>query len=441
MLEHFSSVECHRFRDARLVNALSPAPGKYHLLFFPLGNAGAVWHNGNWQDILPNRLFCIDAEAAFSVRCDAGPVDCFAVVFESGDPVRAAMNDYLIVQGNVRAEFIAMNAELALSCVLADEERSLHALRRILEAIDQMTTDRRIAFAVRHVGPRINIPDHFHSNEYQIEYFAAGEGAIRVGQRWMEFGPGSFCFIPPLLRHEILYAQPQDNYSIKFRFIGDSRIRRPPDSPFMVEVAEEKQAEVLGMLKKIVGEYTMDLPISLESLNRLIALICELKEHEGAGEEEGSLASRVKHIVRTGYAGPLRVSAIAAQVGVSPEHLSRNFHKTTGETLAEYITVCRLRSALVMLQNTALPIKQIAAECGFTSVHYFSNRFKRYYAHTPGVMRRRRFAGEMSEMGETQGRDTRRTRGNSSSTQGGDGESSFGRLDAKHSGTGIEYRY
>jgi AraC-like DNA-binding protein len=399
MLERFSSVECHRFRDARLVNALSPAPGKYHILFFPQGSAGAVWHNGNWQDILPNRLFCIEAEAAFSVRCDGGPVDCFAVAFASGDPVRAAMNDYLIVQGNVRAEFIAMNAELALACVLEDEARSLRALRRILEAIDRMTLGRHIVFAVRHVGPKINIPDHFHSTEYQIEYFAAGGGAIRVDQHWMEFGPGSFGFIPPLLHHEILYAQSQDmdNYSIKFRLIGDSRIKRPPDSPFMVDVAGEKRDEVLGMLKKIVGEYTMDLPISLESLSRLIALVHELKEHEGAGEEAGSLVSRVKHIVRMGYASPLRVSAIAAQVGVSPEHLSRHFHKTTGETLAEYIAVCRLRSARVMLQNTALPIKQIAAECGFTSVHYFSSRFKKYYAHTPGEMRRRGFAAATAE--------------------------------------------
>jgi AraC-like DNA-binding protein/mannose-6-phosphate isomerase-like protein (cupin superfamily) len=399
MLEHFSSVECHRFRDARLVNALSPAPGKYHILFFPVGNAGVVWHNGNWQDILPNRLFCIQAETEFSVRCDAGPVDCFAVAFESGDPVRAAMNDYLIVQGNVRAEFIAMNVELALSCVLKDRERSERALRRILETIDQMTLSRHIDFAIRHVGLKINIPDHFHSNEYQIEYFAAGGGAIRIGRRWMEFGPGSFCFIPPLVRHEILYAQSQrmDNYSIKFRRVGDSRIERLPDSPFLVEAAEEKRAEVLGMLKKIVGEYTMDLPISLECLNRLIALIHELKAREGAGEADGSLASRVKRIVRAGYAGPLRVSAIAAQVGVSPEHLSRNFHKTTGGTLAEYIAVCRLRSALVMLQNTALPIKQIAAECGFRSVHYFNNRFKKYYARPPGELRRRELPAEEVE--------------------------------------------
>ncbi|MDR1936685.1 MAG: AraC family ligand binding domain-containing protein, partial [Candidatus Accumulibacter sp.] len=210
MLKHFSSVECHRFQDARFVNALSSTPGKHHILFFPLGNAGVVRHNGNWQDILANRLFCIEAEAEFSVRCGAGAVDCFAITFESGGPGRVAVNDYLIVQQNMRAEFIALNVELAAACLVGDEERSSRAFRDILEKIDQMTMVNHIAFAIRHVGPTISVPDHFHSNEYQIEYFVAGSGGIRIDRRWMEFGRGSFCFIPPLVPHEISYAQSQD---------------------------------------------------------------------------------------------------------------------------------------------------------------------------------------------------------------------------------------
>ena len=395
-MEHCSSLECYRFRDARFVNALLPALGKHHLLFFPVGNAGVVWHNGNWQDILSNRLFCIEAGAEFSVRCGEGPVDCFVIVFEPGEALgRIATNDYLIVQQDRRAEFLAANIELASACLTGDETRAQRALLGILEKIDQMTMVNHIAFAIRHVGPRGHVPDHFHSNEYQIEYFAAGAGGIRVGQRWTEFSQGSFCFIPPLVPHEISFTHSQnlDNYSIKFQFVEDPRIKSPPDASFVVDVAEEKQAEVLGLLKKIVGEYTMDLPISPESLNRLILLAHDLQEREGTGGEKNSLVSRVKRIVRAGYAGPLRVSAIATQVGVSPEHLSRNFHKAAGRTLAEYITICRLRSALAMLQNTALPIKQIAAECGFRSVHYFSNRFKKYYASAPGEMRQKEPGG------------------------------------------------
>lgn len=396
MSERLSAVECHRFQSARFVNALSPTPGKRHILFFPLGNAGVVWHNSNWHDILPNRLFCIEAETEFSVRCGDGPVDCFAIRFESGDFSHAAVNDYLIIRQDTRAEFVAMNVELATACIHADRERSFRALQRILQAIDRMNMANRIAFAIRHVGPCIDVPDHFHSNEYQIEYFVAGVGGIRLGQHWMEFGPGSFCFIPPMVRHEIVYAQAPDtdNYSVKFQFSEDPRARNPSRSPFMVDVAEEKQAEVLGILKKIVGEYTMDLPISPETLDRLIALIHEIEACEGEGGGEDSLIGRVKRIVRSDCAEPLRVSAIAVQVGVSPGHLSRKFRKATGRTLAEYITACRLGSALTMLQNTSLPIKQIAADCGFRSVHYFSNRFRKHYACAPGEMRRRRLSGE-----------------------------------------------
>jgi AraC-like DNA-binding protein/mannose-6-phosphate isomerase-like protein (cupin superfamily) len=354
-----------------------------------------VWHNSNWHDILPNRLFCIEAETEFSVRCGEEPVDCFVIRFESGDFGHAAVNDYIIIQQDRRAEFIAMNVDLAMACLTRDEARSRRALQDILERIGRMTVVNHIAFAIRHVGSTIHVPEHFHSNEYQIEYFAAGTGGIRVGRRWMEFERGSFCFIPPAVPHEISYAQSQnvDNYSIKFQFTEDPRIKSPPSSPFVVDVAEEKQAEVLCLLKKIVGEYTMDLPILPENLNRLILLVHDLREREGADGDQ-SLASRVKRIVRAGYAGALSASAIAARLGVSPEHLSRKFRRAAGVTLAEYIAVCRLRSALAMLQNTSLPIKQIATECGFRSVHYFSNRFRKHYACSPGEMRRRRLSGE-----------------------------------------------
>jgi mannose-6-phosphate isomerase-like protein (cupin superfamily) len=241
MFERFSSVECHRFQDMRFINALSPARGKHHILFFPQGNAGVVWHDGNWQDILPNRLFCMEADAGFSIRCGEGPVDCFVIAFESGDFGRIAKNDYIIIRQDTRAEFVALNVELATACIHADRERSCRALQRILKAIDQMTTANHVAFAIRHVGPCIDIPDHFHSNEYQIEYFVAGAGGIRLGQHWMEFGPGSFCFIPPMVRHEIVYAQSpdMDNYSVKFQFSEDPRVKNPPRSPFLADVAEE----------------------------------------------------------------------------------------------------------------------------------------------------------------------------------------------------------
>ena len=394
-MKHFSAVECHRLQSARFVNALSPAPGKQHILFFSAGNAGVVWHNGIWQDILPNRLFCIKAETEFSLRCGEGPVDCFAISFESSDFGHATVNDYLIIQQEMRAEFLAMNVDLAMACLVGDQVQSCRTLQNILGKISRMTMVNHIAFAIRHVGSTFHAPDHFHSNEYQIEYFAAGTGGIRVGQRWIEFERGSFCFIPPTVSHEISYTQSQnvDNYSIKFQFAEDLRIKSPPNSPFIAEVAEEKQTEVLGLFKRIVGEYTMDLPISPESLNRLIMLVHDLQERKETGRDK-SLVDSTKRIVRTNYAEPLSVSAIAARLGVSPEHLSRKFHKATGGTLTEYITACRLRSALVMLQNTSLPIKQIATECGFRSVHYLSNRFRKHYACTPGEMRRRKLSGE-----------------------------------------------
>jgi AraC-like DNA-binding protein len=43
---------------------------------------------------------------------------------------------------------------------------------------------------------------------------------------------------------------------------------------------------------------------------------------------------------------------------------------------------------ITMLQNTDMPIKQIAADCGFKNVNYFSTMFKLYFSVTPKTIRK-----------------------------------------------------
>jgi AraC-like DNA-binding protein len=242
-----------------------------------------------------------------------------------------------------------------------------------------------ISYATRHAeGTFPDIPRHFHEREYQIDYFAAGSGSIFIDNHWIQYAPGSFCFIPPGIIHEVLLSQAPgvDNYSIKFRYVADPRIGSPPQEAFAASVAEEKRPLILGVLKKIVGEYVMDIPASPNSLKQLLSLTHEFKDYQNSDETD-DIITQVKNIVNAGYSRSLRISDIAGQVGVSPEHLSRQFRKHSGDTLTSYINATRLRSSLAMLQNTAMPLKQIAVECGFKNISYFTTQFKRYFARTP----------------------------------------------------------
>ena len=85
---------------------------------------------------------------------------------------------------------------------------------------------------------------------------------------------------------------------------------------------------------------------------------------------------------------PLPLGEIAAQVHLSPRHLSRLLTRYTGQPPARYITRARLDRARGLLLRSALPIKEVAAAVGYPDVHHFTRAFAAYFGCPPGALRR-----------------------------------------------------
>jgi AraC-like DNA-binding protein len=283
-----------------------------------------------------------------------------------------------------------MNITLAAACLTEKWPEALEHLHSILEMMDALVSDSRITYAVRHGGLLLHdIPRHFHENEYQLEYFVEGNGTVYTGNRWMEFSPGSLCFIPPGIAHEIIYPKSgtMDNYSVKFKLGADFR-QPAPAGAFVTEVSDERKPIVLGLLKNLAGEYVQDIPSSPEKLRSLVRIINEIKSIHSERVGKNSLVNRIKQIVNANISKKLHITEIAYQLDLSHEYVSRLFRKHTGQTLTSYINSQRLESSLVMLKNTDIPFKKIAADCGFKSVNYFHTMFKKHFSLTPRNIRK-----------------------------------------------------
>ncbi len=79
---------------------------------------------------------------------------------------------------------------------------------------------------------------------------------------------------------------------------------------------------------------------------------------------------------------------LAAQCFVSPFHFSRIFKTITGESPHQYLTNVRLTHAKVLLNETAMPVADIAYECGFNSPEHFVTAFKQHFHINPSALRR-----------------------------------------------------
>jgi AraC family transcriptional regulator len=91
-----------------------------------------------------------------------------------------------------------------------------------------------------------------------------------------------------------------------------------------------------------------------------------------AEEEEGRVSLRV----------------VAKEVGLSYFHFSRAFKQSIGMSPTNYIAERRVERAKTLMQETDLPIAEIAIRSGFSSQSHFTTSFRRLAKVTPRSFRK-----------------------------------------------------
>lgn len=77
----------------------------------------------------------------------------------------------------------------------------------------------------------------------------------------------------------------------------------------------------------------------------------------------------------------------AARLNISEAHLRRLFRKITSMSPGRFLLQCRLTASADRLATTRAPIKLIAADYHFASVHHFTRVFRKQYGLPPGRFR------------------------------------------------------
>lgn len=85
---------------------------------------------------------------------------------------------------------------------------------------------------------------------------------------------------------------------------------------------------------------------------------------------------------------PLTLDDIARHAAMSPRTLSRRFREQAGTTPLQWVLAARVRRAQALLETTALPVEQVAAQAGFESAVALRDRFARALGVSPTSYRR-----------------------------------------------------
>ena len=108
----------------------------------------------------------------------------------------------------------------------------------------------------------------------------------------------------------------------------------------------------------------------------------------GSGEADGGSLEPTRAWARERIAEPLGVAAMARHANVSPRTFARRFRAETGTTPLQWLLGRRVLAARRLLEESDLPVEEIAREVGFGDAASLRSHFRRATATTPTAYRR-----------------------------------------------------
>jgi AraC-like DNA-binding protein len=144
---------------------------------------------------------------------------------------------------------------------------------------------------------------------------------------------------------------------------------------------------VLRALEALAREPERTLPTGL--LSTYIHLACEAVDAPD-GERVDPVALRCaeirRHIENTVHEGLTR-DDVARHFGLSVSHVSQLFREGCGVSIGQFIVDCRMHLAEELLQETRMPIHQVAEHAGWGTTVHFIRAFRQRHGLSPARWR------------------------------------------------------
>ncbi|MDP4097611.1 AraC family transcriptional regulator [Paenibacillus sp. P96] len=169
--------------------------------------------------------------------------------------------------------------------------------------------------------------------------------------------------------------------------------------PVHIKGTESWGKEVLTALQKILQDHETRHPAKeISTKAQLYSIFASMYPYmtTAAGEppEVSAGLSKVERIktaigyIHEHYQEPLRLKAIADEVGMSEGHFCRFFKQMVQKSPIEYMNHYRIQKACLLLEQSDRKVVDIAMEVGFDNLSYFIATFKKWNGMTPSRYRK-----------------------------------------------------
>lgn len=146
--------------------------------------------------------------------------------------------------------------------------------------------------------------------------------------------------------------------------------------------------EIINICKREVKDKHHEIALLL---HRLIMQLCSANQLVIKRKNDNAVmndnAIMIKEYIETHQEEQIEIKNLAKLVYLSPSRTIHIFKDAYGCTPYDYALKVKMSTAKLLLENTALPVKEIARRVGFKDTHYFSNYFKTVTGLSPKYYR------------------------------------------------------
>ena len=238
-----------------------------------------------------------------------------------------------------------------------------------------------------HMGPVVR-------SNYLIHHVFSGKGTFSVGGQDYAIGEGDTFIIYPNTpaSYEADADDPWEYYWVGFGGAEAHQLLNhtdfSPERPVISTDCRQQLRNLLLLLYQSTGKERYNHTRMVGYLYLFLAQLMEAANKPPSAQELSELyLKKALDYVVDYYETPITVLDIAAHVGVSRSHLYRIFMHHLKESPKNYLEHYRMNQGALLLEQTNLPVGEIAALVGYSDPLHFSKAFKKRMGKSPKAYR------------------------------------------------------
>lgn len=244
--------------------------------------------------------------------------------------------------------------------------------------------------------------DYYHWHQcLEILYIEAGVGIVVVDNQQYTLRPGRIFIFPQGKLHKVTVEEsPKNHYKRNILHIDASVLATyfhafnefrhilenisATDSRAFVYDLSERQDYIRGMFDVYALKYQA-VSNKVEVMAVLLLNLFQLFSDDAfvRTAATGKISSQIMRLIERDFRRRVTLQDIADSLAISQSYASRVFRKETGGTIQEYLMIRRVKYACDLLENSELPVAEIAQRAGFNHVTYFIRCFKELMGCAP----------------------------------------------------------